>query len=166
MKETNKNSTFETIIDYNIHGLVGIRLINPTESDASAVARQLGSLQAPITNEPDIIVRFVKDMAMPDLHYLGAGNIGYSDNKFFILRSSKKKAKVKIEFSEIGKECEIVCESGLRSVPLLLAVLNLTLLKKNVVRSCTYGHTNSNFSRPLGYRNQHDIHYANSSHYQ
>lgn len=30
------------VIDYDIHGLVGIRLLNPSASDAAAVQRQLG----------------------------------------------------------------------------------------------------------------------------
>jgi len=133
LKEVGNNSANENIIDYNVHGLVGIRLINPSENDASAVAKQLGPLQAPIVNEPDIIVKFVKDLPIPYLRYLGMDNVGFSDDEFFILKSSKKRAKVRIKFNEIGQKCEIVCESGLRSVPLLLAVLNLTLLSKHIV---------------------------------
>jgi hypothetical protein len=120
-------------IDYDVHGLVGIRLINPSEGDAAAVAKQLGPLRAPLTREPDIVVRFVEHLPTPQLNYLGLNTVGYNHDEFFILKSGRKKARVKIAFDQIGGKCEIVCERGLPSVPLLLAIINLTLLKKNVV---------------------------------
>jgi len=120
-------------IDYNIHGLVGIRLINPAPGDAAAVARQLGPLQSSLSREPDIVIRFVKHLPTPGLRYLGLNKSGFTDDDFFILRSGKREAKVKIAFDKIGHRCEIVCESGLRSVPLLMAILNLTVLKHDCV---------------------------------
>jgi hypothetical protein len=117
-----------------VHGLVGIRLVNPSSSDAEAVHKQLGALQRPLNREPDIIVRFVERLPLAELRHLTLHENGFTDDGFFILRSSKKAARVKIAFDQIGgKQCEIVCESGLRSVPLLLAILNLTLLKKDCV---------------------------------
>lgn len=120
-------------IDYDIHGLVGVRLINPTPADAAAVAKQLGPLQRELTREPDIIIRFVQHHPTPDMRLLGLDKNGFTADGFFILRSSKKAAKVKIAFDQIGKQCEMVCESGLRSVPLLMAIINLTVLKKDCV---------------------------------
>jgi len=121
-------------IDYDVHGLVGIRLVNPTPGDADAVFKQLGPLQRPLNREPDIIVRFMESLPIPNLRHLTLHDNGFTDDGFFILRSSKKAARVKIAFEQIGGEqCEIVCESGLRSVPLLLAILNLTMLKKDCV---------------------------------
>ena len=120
-------------IDYDIHGFLGVRLINPSESDASAVAKQLGPMQKTLTAEPDIIVRFVDHLPLGKLNYLGLEKVGYNEEAFFILKSSKKDAKVQLAFDEIGERFEILCESGLKSVPLLLAIINLSLLKKNVV---------------------------------
>lgn len=120
-------------IDYDIHGLVGIRLLNPTESDAAAVDKQLGPMRAVLSREPDIVIRFERHLLLPDLRYLGLYT-GFTDNGYYILKSSKAPAKVRIPFDEIGCDrCEIVCESGLRSVPLLIAILNVTLLKKECV---------------------------------
>jgi len=119
--------------DYDIHGLVGIRLIKPMASDAAAVDRQLGSMRATLRREPDIIIRFERKLPTPNLRLLGLNAVGFNDDGYFILRSSKAPAKVRIPFGEIGGRCEIVCESGLRSVPLLIAILNLTLLKKQCV---------------------------------
>jgi hypothetical protein len=120
-------------IDYDIHGLVGIRLVDPSPGDAAAVARQLGPLQSPFGREPDIVVRFVKQLPAPTLCHVAFGSNGFTEDGFFILRSKKKAAKVKIAFDQIGKRCEIVCETGVAAVPLLTAILNLTALKKNYV---------------------------------
>jgi hypothetical protein len=134
MSET--NGTFlphANKIDYDIHGRVGIRLLDPTPGDVEAVARQLGPLQRPLSREPDIIVRFVAHLPVYGLRHLTLHDNGFTDDGFFVLRSNKKTAKVKIAFDQIGKQCEIVCESGLRAVPLLLAILNLTMLAKDCV---------------------------------
>jgi hypothetical protein len=120
-------------IDYDIHGLVGIRLINSMASDAAAVDRQLGPMRATANREPDITIRFEKRLLTPNLRLLGLNHAGFNDDGYYILRSSKAPAKVRIPFEQIGGRCEIVCESGLRSVPLLIAILNLTLLKKACV---------------------------------
>lgn len=47
--------------------------------------------------------------------------------------SKKANAKVRISFETVGGNCEIVCESGLRAVPLLIPILNLTLLRKDCI---------------------------------
>jgi hypothetical protein len=120
-------------IDYDIHGLVGIRLIDPTESDAKAVGRQLGPMQKRLDRDPDITIQFVRELKTTGLHYIGLNSAGFTDDAFFILRSSKKPAKVRIPFERIGGRLEIVCQSGLRSVPLLIHILNLTLLKKGYI---------------------------------
>jgi hypothetical protein len=132
-RRNQKSFSDQEKIDYDIHGLVGIRLINPSFSDAAAVARQLGPLQSPLPREPDIVVRFVKHLPTPGLRFLGPKTHGFTDDGYFILRSSRQKAKVRVPFDQIGKQCVILCESGLRSVPLLTAILNLTILKKDYV---------------------------------
>ena len=120
-------------IDYDIHGIVGVRLIDPGDGDAKAVANQLGPLQGPLRRVPDIVIRFTETLPTPALKYLGLNSAGFTDEGFYILRSSKAKAKVRIPFEQIGNSCEIVCEHGLRSVPLLLAIVNLTFLKKKCI---------------------------------
>lgn len=121
-------------VDYDIHGLVGIRLLDPAPSDAEAVFKQLGPLQKPLNREPDILVRFVEHLPISGLRHLILHESGFTDDSFFILRSSKKSARVKIAFEQIGsRQCEIICETGLRAVPLLLAIVNLTMLRKDCV---------------------------------
>ncbi|MDZ7267821.1 MAG: hypothetical protein ONB48_15630 [candidate division KSB1 bacterium] len=120
-------------IDYDIHGLVGIRLLQPTAAEAAAVARQLGPLRAPLQRAPDLTIRFVDQLPTPGLRLLGLEKNGYTRDGFFILRSGKKRAKVRLDFAQIGGACEIVCERGIAAVPLLLAIVNLTALQKDCV---------------------------------
>src|SRR5882762_24512 len=120
--------------DFNLHGFVGIRLLNASQSDVAAVRRQLGPIQAPLGREPDILIRFVDRLpSSPRMRCLGL-DAWFDDNAFFVLGSgSRTNARVKIPFEQIGQRCEIVCESGLRAIPLLIAIINLTMLNKGVV---------------------------------
>lgn len=119
------------MVDYDIHGVVGVRLVNPSERDAAAVVGQLGPAHPPLRREPDIVIYFREQLPTPGLIFLGLNSAGYNDEGFYILRSSKADCKARIPFQDIGrKKLEIVCESGLRSVPLLVALVNLTFLSK------------------------------------
>jgi len=117
--------------DYDFHGLLGLRLINATACDAAAVARQLGPSQKPLTREPDIVIRFVPQLSTTRLRCLGKNKAGYSGDGYFLLRHDKQRVKVRIPFEQIGNRCEMICESGVHSVPFLMDILNLTLLGKD-----------------------------------
>ena len=122
-------------VDYDLHGIVGIRLIGATPHDRAAVTRQLGPIEAPLAREPDIVIRFVTRLETgPRLWYLGVHDAAFTEDAFLILRSRRKTAcRVQIPFDQIGGPCEIVCESGLSAVPLLIPIINLTALGKGVV---------------------------------
>lgn len=128
-----KISSPDNCVDYDVHGLVGIRLLDAAPGDVAAVAKQLGPLQKRLERAPDIVIRFVEHLPTPNLQLLGLERCGFNAEGFYILRSSKRGAKVKIAFDQIGKQCQIVCESGLRSVPLLMAIVNLTAMQKDCV---------------------------------
>ncbi|MCZ6593965.1 MAG: hypothetical protein O6943_03510 [Bacteroidetes bacterium] len=128
----NKPVSDKNIIDYDIHGIVGVRVINPTVSDAAAVANQLGQFQKSFKREPDIIIRFKEKLSTPSLIYLGLDCAGFTDEGFYIF-SSKENAKVRIPFEQIGSQFEILCESGLRSLPWLFEMINLVFLSKNYI---------------------------------
>lgn len=119
-------------VDYDLHGLVGIRLIEASSRDEAAVARQLGPIRARLDREPDIVVRFVDRLTSSSpLRYIGVSEAGFADDAFLVLRSKHKApAKVKIAFTEIGERCEIVCERGLPAVPLLIPIVNVTALSR------------------------------------
>lgn len=124
----------ETHVEFDLHGLIGIRLVNPSESDTRAVRKQLGSLQTTsLDREPDITIRFQDHLPLPELKYLGRDDAGFTDDGFFILNVKKTAVKARIPFETIGSRCEFVCESGLPAVPLLIPILNLTLLNKDCI---------------------------------
>ena len=130
LQPTPPQSSVPTQVDYDLHGIVGIRLINPSMDDVTAVNRQLGPIQAPLSRQPDITIRFVDRLALPSpIRLLGVDDAGFTDQAFLVLRSKHKaQAKVQIPFEQIGKPCEILCESGLPAVPLLIPIINLTAL--------------------------------------
>ncbi|HLE52969.1 MAG TPA: hypothetical protein VI755_12960 [Anaerolineales bacterium] len=117
-------------VDYDLHGIVGIRLVNPTPGDVAALNRQLGPIQTPLSRQPDITIRFVDRLAFsPPISLLGVDDVGFTNEAFLVLRSKhKSQARVQIPFELIGQPCEILCESGLPAVPLLIPIINLTAL--------------------------------------
>ena len=117
-------------VDYDLHGIVGIRLVNPTPGDVAALNRQLGPIQTPLSRQPDITIHFVDRLAFsPPISLLGVDDVGFTNEAFLVLRSKhKSQARVQIPFELIGQPCEILCESGLPAVPLLIPIINLTAL--------------------------------------
>jgi hypothetical protein len=122
-------------VDFDLHGLAGIRLVDASPGDVAAVTRQLGPIRTPLEREPDIVLRFVEELRLSGpVRYVGLDDAGFTDDAFLVFRGShKSRVRVQIPLEQVGGPCEIVCESGLASVPLLLPVLNLTVLAKGVV---------------------------------
>lgn len=122
-------------MDYDLHGLVGIRLVDAAPGEAAAVTRQLGPIRAPLDREPDIVIRFVDRLTTSSrVRYLGVDDAGFTDDAFLVLRSRHKaRARVQIGLEQIGRRTEIVCERGLPAVPLLIPIVNLTVLGKGAL---------------------------------
>jgi hypothetical protein len=117
-------------VDFDLHGLAGIRLLGASDPDAAAVERQLGPIRSELDRDPDIVIRFVDQLELgAPMRLLGAGDAGYTDEGFVVLRSRhKSKARVLMPLADVGAKPEIVCERGLAAVPLLIPILNLTVL--------------------------------------
>ena len=123
------------VLDFDLHRLAAIRLVGATPGDAAAVAQQLGPLQAVVDREPDLVIRFVDGLERSSrVRYIGLDDAGFTDDAFLVLRSKHKSpARVKIDFSQLGGPTEIVCERGVAAVPLLIPILNMTLLARGVL---------------------------------
>lgn len=121
--------------DFDLHGIVGIRLLNATARDIAAVTAQLGPIKATLQRPPDITIRFVDHLPINStIRYLGVEEAAYTDDAFLVLRGKHKaRVLVQIPFARIGEPCEIVCERGAPAVPLLIPILNLTALNKGVL---------------------------------
>jgi hypothetical protein len=122
-------------VDFDLHGLAGVRLIGASPTDVAVVRRQLGLVQASLDREPDIVIRFVDHLATGSrIRYVGVGEAAFTDDAFLVLRSKHKApARVEIAFTQIGEAVEIVCEHGLPAVPFLIPILNLTVLARGVL---------------------------------
>jgi hypothetical protein len=123
------------VADFDFHGLVGIRLVGASERDVATVRRQLGPIEGQIEALPEIVIRFVDKLpARPEDRYLGLNDAGFDDDSFFILQDmGRAYGKVFIGFDQIGDQCQILCTSGVIAVPLLIPILNLTLLAKGIL---------------------------------
>lgn len=134
------NGTMRHAVDFDLHGLVAVRLLNAREDDVRAVARQLGPIRVPPdaqpARSPQIVVRFVEREqleAMGHAHIISLGQTAYirdgDERHFFVLRGKHKTpARVRIPVDKIGDQCEIVCQHGISAVPYLIPILNLTVL--------------------------------------
>jgi hypothetical protein len=120
-------------VDYDIHGIVGVRLLNATAGDIDAVTNQLGRPHGHLNRDPDIVISFKEELPTPSMKYLGLNSAGFTDDGFYVLSSSRANAKARIPFEKIGGKCEVLCESGLRSIPWLFAIINLTFLNKGYI---------------------------------
>ena len=117
-------------IDFDIHGVVCVRLIDPSPSDLAAACKLLGSPSKPLLTSPDITVRFVDKLPVRGIRFLGTGQHAFTDDGFFLLQEGTRRVQARIPFDGIGGPCEIVCKRGLGSVPLLIPIISLTAVKR------------------------------------
>jgi hypothetical protein len=117
-------------VDYDVHGVAGVRLVGARPPDAAVVDRQLGGLRGPLRRDPDIVVRFVDRLEVSrPVRLLGAGEAGFTDDAFLLLRSRHKaRARIQVDVERLGRGGEVVVERGAPAVPLLVAMVNLAAL--------------------------------------
>ncbi len=122
-------------VDFDLHGLARIRLVDATAKDISTVARQVGPIQAPVAGDADITIRFVDDVPVNGtLRIVGLDQGGYTDDSFLVLRSKHKaQGRVRVPLDEIGGRFEVLCERGAAAVPQLIPILNLTVLARGAL---------------------------------
>lgn len=122
-------------VDFDLHGLARIRLIEATPKDIAAVVRQVGPIEAPVRGVADITIRFVDEIPLHGpLRIVGLDMGGYTDDSFIVLRSKhKSQGRVRIPLDEIGGRFEIECERGAAAVPQLIPILNLTVLARGAL---------------------------------
>jgi hypothetical protein len=128
-------------IDYDIGGLLGLRLREPTEPLERAVARQLDPLRPvdALVREPDVIISHLDETSVTSRgHRLGAAG----DNQFCFfdderLSVSSGTSLVSVQFDRVGTACEVQCapDSGMRKllIDYVRPALQLSLLPKNAL---------------------------------
>ena len=118
-------------VDYDIHGLVGVRLVAPSPANVTAVSAQIGPPTAKSLRHPDIVVRYTENVCTGSLRYVDLGKTASSEAGFIVFSEEEAKGKVNIPFEKIGSDCEILCERSVGWIPLLIPIINLTALKKH-----------------------------------
>jgi hypothetical protein len=122
-------------VDFDLHGVVGIRLSGASASDAVAVRRQLGPIERPLDREPDIEIDYV-DRLSPDgpLRSIGRDDAAFDRSAFVLLRGRfKAPVRVAIPFDRVGGPCRIVAERRVGTIPLLVPIVNLTALGRGLL---------------------------------
>lgn len=116
-------------IDYDLHGIVGIRLEDADPADAAAVDRQLGPIRQQLVRDPDLVIRFVSRAERQPTKLIG-GNSGRTGDRFVVLRGKHKvPVRVALPLDRLGSSgCEITVEHGAPAVPYLIACVNLLAL--------------------------------------
>ena len=83
MPRTLESTTCSSAVDYDLHGIVGIRLLGATPQDQRAIDKQLGPIRKPLEREPDITIRFVANLEDGDTknqqgyRLLGANEVAF-----------------------------------------------------------------------------------------
>ncbi len=126
--------TSPLVQDFDLHGVVGVRVVDGTPQDIATVRRQLGPIDATLERDPDITIRFVDSATSRPMTLVGVGESGFNDDGFFLLQGrGGVRARVSLPFDQFGSSVEIVCERRMPAVPHLLAIINLTALTKGVL---------------------------------
>lgn len=125
----------DEIVDFNIHDLIGIRLVNPSKHDVRVVERHLGLNPASFVGGPALTINYVERICEGQpLRFLGRDDVAFTDAAFIILRSGDlARARTRLAMDQIGGDLEIECESGLPAIPLLRQLINMAMLARGIV---------------------------------
>lgn len=130
MRAASASTTAPLRFDYDLRGVLGIRLIDPTPADRAAVEAQLGAPRGALEREPDITLRFVKRLPLSDLEFVEVNRSGFTNEGFFVRGKGRRAAWCRVPFDAMGSPCEFLCESGVGPVPLLKPALRIAALGK------------------------------------
>jgi hypothetical protein len=120
------------IVDHGIHGLVSIRLLSPPPELVDRMRAVFGPSDDAHSEEPDVVVSFVDDLrSHGELRVLGLNDAAFDDDSFYVLDGLGRRTR--LDFRALGDPCRLECERGITSIPLLLQVISLRLLRKGHV---------------------------------
>jgi hypothetical protein len=125
------NRATSSIVEFDIHGLAGIRLVDPSPRDLTAVSAQIGPPSA-LSGAPDLTIRFVEDLA-PErpVKWIEPHSIGFSDEGLFLYAAdSGARPTGCLRLEAPGPRWELRCRARQGSVPLLLSLVDLAVSAK------------------------------------
>ena len=116
--------------DFNLFGVLGIRLVNPEEIHIKSISRLTGITPSAINGKPDITITYTDKIDSKNLTFVGL-DAGFDYSNFYLLKKNQQLNKVIIPFDKIGNRCEIICEKSITEIPMLNYIINLSFLSKN-----------------------------------
>ena len=121
--------------DFDLHGAVGVRLSGATAGDLAAVRRQLGPIERPLIREPEIEIAYVDRLPSDGpLRAIGRDDAAFDRSSFVLLRGRfKAPVRVALPIDALGGRCRIVAEHGVGTIPLLVALVNVTALERGLL---------------------------------
>lgn len=122
--------------DFDLHGIVGIRVIDARPPELNALRHQLGPIERSLgRRRPDITVRFVDHAPTDhDIRHITLGQTAHDANSYYVVRDDVgRPTRTSLPMDAIGGPCELTCSRGTRGIRPLLAIINLTALWKGLV---------------------------------
>lgn len=118
------------IAEFDIHGVVGIRVSYATQAEAAKILKLLSPFRAKLNREPDIFVRFFDPSTIRYRRFVGQEYAAFDDEHFYLLRGPEGDTAALVPFDTIGSTTEVWYESQTTSAPLLTDIIRLTFLAK------------------------------------
>lgn len=113
-------------VDLSLHGVVRVRLVDPTPDNLAGVLGDTGLERASYDEEPHVTVRFVERLEVGVVELLGAEAGAAPEGYLHLPPPHWSGGRSLLPLTEVGGSCTLVCERSVRRVPLLIEVLNLT----------------------------------------
>jgi hypothetical protein len=122
-------------VDFDLHGMLGVRLVNAPADARAGIEMLLGPpLPSRIARHPDIVIRFAdQPFSRSDWRYVDSDAAFGTDHFFVLNRRGAGVYATQLPWEQLGGPCCIACEPGVRVVPLLMPIINLTMLGKGVL---------------------------------
>ena len=116
------------MVDHSIHGLVTIRMEDPPTRIVDELVRLLGPSTGRHKSMPDVSIRFVDRFPEPEaMRWLNRREAAYDDEHFYVADSDG--SRMRVDLAALGEPLELVCERSIATLPLLLPLLGLRLLR-------------------------------------
>src|SRR2546430_17027398 len=84
LKASEPATDYSRFVDYDIHGLVGVRLVAPSPGNVSAVSAQIGPPTSRVLRRPDIVVRYADSLSTGPVRYVDLGKTASSKAGFIV----------------------------------------------------------------------------------
>ncbi len=120
-------------VEFSVHGVVGVRFDNASPADLRNVIAPLRLAAHPLQGTPDITVRFEPAIETGTLALLGHHTLAHDAHSMYLMGKASNEIEASIPFDRIGGACNLVCRSGLTTVPLLADIVMLTFACKGYV---------------------------------